>query len=303
MTSPAFTILLPVHRPPALLPHAIASVQAQERHDFELFVICDGAPPETAAVARRHAAADARIRVFEHPKGERHGELYRHQALQEARGAFVCQIADDDLWLPNHLGEIAALLRTVDFGNLSQVFVLADGRIRMRHGNLADAGLRRNMLKQAYNMFGPTVAGYRLTAYRSLPVGWSPGPPEVPSDLYMWRKFLARDDLSIGTRIAVSSVKFPAATRRKWTMDRRAAEIASWVERLSDAHERDAFCQEVLRTMDREANLTPIGNKRQLERSKAEVAKLRGKLRAMRSTLSWRLTRPFRGLMRRIGGR
>ena len=46
MTAPTFTILLPVNRPPALLKYAVRSVQAQERQDFELFIICDGAPPE-----------------------------------------------------------------------------------------------------------------------------------------------------------------------------------------------------------------------------------------------------------------
>jgi glycosyltransferase involved in cell wall biosynthesis len=298
VTSPTFTILLPVHRPPALLPFAIASVQAQERQDFELFVICDGAPPETAAVARRHAAQDARIRVFEHPKGERHGELYRDQALRSAHGEFVCQIGDDDLWLPNHLGEMSVLLRTFDFGNVSQIFMLADGRIGMRHGDLAHAALRRKMCEERFNMFGPTVAGYRLAAYRSLPVGWSPAPTELPSDLYMWRKFLTRDNLRIGTRIAVSSVQFVASIRREWTLDQRAAEMASWAERLSDAQERDAFCQAVLRKMDRDADLTPAERIHQLERSEARVARLRGKHRAMRSTLSWRLTRPFRKLAR-----
>jgi hypothetical protein len=34
MTDPAFTILLPVHRPPAMLPLAINSVLAQRRRDF-----------------------------------------------------------------------------------------------------------------------------------------------------------------------------------------------------------------------------------------------------------------------------
>src|SRR6202035_4475341 len=83
---PRFTVLLPVHRPPALLPFAIETVLAQEVDDFELFVICDGAPAETAACARDYARRDKRVRVFTFAKGERHGEAYRHQALTQAGG-------------------------------------------------------------------------------------------------------------------------------------------------------------------------------------------------------------------------
>ncbi len=44
MTSPLFTVLLPVIRPPALLPYAIESVLAQSERDFVLCVIGDGPP-------------------------------------------------------------------------------------------------------------------------------------------------------------------------------------------------------------------------------------------------------------------
>jgi glycosyltransferase involved in cell wall biosynthesis len=234
MTDPAFTVMLPVNRPPALLPYAIASVQAQERQDFELFVICDGAPPETAQTARRFAADDPRIRVFENPKGERNGEVHRHQALFEARGTYVSQLGDDDYWLPNHLSEMARLLEQFDFGNLSQVEIMPDGKVELLGGDVADPRTRHIMATQAITPCGPTSTGYRLEAYRALPVGWSPAPPDLPSDLYMWRKFLAHERLRFGTRVVVSSVKFSAQFRRGWSIEQRRAEIEAWLPRLSN---------------------------------------------------------------------
>ncbi|WP_119304927.1 glycosyltransferase family 2 protein [Dongia deserti] len=154
MSDPTFTILLPICRPPAMLPYAIESVLAQERRDFELFVICDGAPAETVSCARSFAARDHRIRPFVHPKGERHGEAYRHDALQDARGAYICQIGDDDLWFPNHLTEMTALLQGVDFGNLSHVDIRADGRIMLLPGDLGEAAVRERMLCTGFNFFG-----------------------------------------------------------------------------------------------------------------------------------------------------
>jgi glycosyltransferase involved in cell wall biosynthesis len=253
MTDPAFTVLLPVHRPPPLLPNAIASVLAQERQDFELFVICDGAPPETAEMARHHAATDGRIRVFEHPKGERNGEIYRHQALQQARGDFVCQLGDDDYWLPNHLSEMAKLLAEFDFGNLSQVEIMPGGIVELLGGDLADPRTRHTMATQPITPCGPTSTGYRLKAYRALPVGWAPAPPDVASDLFMWRKFLAHDGLRFGTRVVVSSVKFSAQFRRGWSLDRRQAEIEDWVPRLSNPHERSLITQAAMLSISQAA--------------------------------------------------
>ena len=306
MTDPAFTILLPVHRPPAMLPFAINSVLAQRRRDFELFVICDGAPPETTAVARRLAADDPRIQVFDHPKGERHGEAYRDLALRQARGRFVCQIGDDDLWLPHHLDEMSKLLDQVDFGNLPQVQVMADGMLAMLPGTLADADLRRAMLTEAFNFFGPTVAGYRIEAYRALPVGWSPAPPGIPTDFFMWRKFLAHHELRFGSRIAVTALKFAADARTGWSLERRRSEVAAWAERLSDPAACDLIAQSALSRLSQSA-LAPADARaierrlqRALKASRKRSDELSRKLHETRQSWSWRLTRPFRKLARRI---
>ena len=317
MTDPAFTILLPVHRPPAMLPYAIESVLAQQRRDFELFVICDGAPPETAKVARRHAADDPRIQVFDHPKGERHGEAYREQALRQARGRFVCQIGDDDLWLPHHLDEMSKLLGQVDFGNLPQVEVAPDGTLVILPGTLSDANLRRTMLTESFNFFGPTVAGYRIEAYRALPVGWSPAPPGLLTDLFMWRKFLAHHDLRFGSRIAVTALKFSAPPRKGWSLEQRRSEVAAWAARLSDPAACDLVAQSALSRLSQSA-LTLArrtealetaahaieGQLRQaLKASEERSDELSRKLRKTRRSWSWRLTRPFRKLARRTAGR
>lgn len=262
MTNPSFTILLPVHRPPAMLPYAIASVQAQKRQDFELFVICDGAPPETAELARRCATEDPRIQVFEHPKGERHGEAYRHRALREARGQYVCQISDDDLWLPAHLTEIGKLLRSVDFGNISMVWLQPNGKSVVDRHDLSDPEIRRRMMQQTWNFFGPTTVGYRLSAYRTLPDGWSPAPQGLPSDLFMWRKFLARTELRVGTRLAVTSAHFAAAYRKDWTDAQREAEIRHWAGRLADPAFRRSFARKTLLRSERHSrniSSNPLG--------------------------------------------
>jgi len=262
VTEPAFTILLPVHRSPAMLPYAIRSVLAQSRQDFELFVICDGAPPETAAVAEEFAAQDPRIRVFAHPKGDRNGELYRHHALQSARGRYVCQIADDDLWFPNHLEEVAILLDQAEFGNVLQINVQGDGFAYCNPGDLARAGTRRNMLARKENFFGPTAAGYRLATYRRLPVGWSPAPSGTWSDLHMWRKFLSLPDITCATRFAFTCLHIAAGSRTHTSDQQRAEENRRFLEDIRDPKRRDALVQGVMRHLMLRAQLTEKATKR-----------------------------------------
>jgi glycosyltransferase involved in cell wall biosynthesis len=242
-----FTIMLPVHRPPALLPYAIASVLAQRRKDFELIIICDGTPDETVEHARAAAARDPRIQVRAYPKGERFGEAYRHEVLGQARGTLVCQIADDDLWLPNHLDEIEKLLREFEFGNLPQVEVEPNGVVNVQLEDLAQPQTRERLLNEHVNFFGPSVAGYRLSTYRRLPVGWSPAPAGIWSDLSMWRKFLALPGIVCGTRIGFTNFHFHASNRRDWTLERREAETKAWAQRGRDPQACDRLFQAFLR--------------------------------------------------------
>jgi len=238
---PLFTILLPVHRPPALLPFAIETVLAQSMPSFDLFVVCDGTPAETVDCARSFAARDPRVHVFPFEKGERNGEVHRHAVLERVTSRFVAQIGDDDLWFPDHLAELARLLDRVDFGNLLQAELLSDGDVIVHLGDLADPETRRRMREEPWNFFGPTAAGYRLSAYRCLPVGWSPAPPDVWSDLHMWRKFLQRHDLSFGTRFTVQSAKLAAAFRQHMTLEERALEHRAVAAQLSTSEERSNF--------------------------------------------------------------
>lgn len=240
-TTALFTVLLPVHRPPALLPFAIESVLAQRETHFQLCIICDGAPPETVACAREFAERDARIKVFAFEKGERHGELHRHHVLQGADTEFVAQIGDDDLWFPDFLGEMASLLACADFGNLPQTQLTAQGDIWIHASDLGHPEVRRKMLEEKWNMVGPTFAGYRLSAYRRLPEGWSPAPSDIWTDLFMWRKFLAIPGIRFATRFSVQGVKFSAEFRQAWTLAERVSETAAFADRMSDPLARSRF--------------------------------------------------------------
>jgi glycosyltransferase involved in cell wall biosynthesis len=277
MSDPTFSVLLPVNRTPELLPFAIASVLAQERPDLELLIICDGGPAETVAAAEAAAADDNRVRVFSFPKGERHGEAHRHAVLQQARGRMVCQIADDDLWFPEHLSEINTLLDEVEFGHTLHTAIDAGDTGYAIFVDLADRKLQERMLTAKYNVFGPTVTGYRMSTYRRMPVGWSPAPIDLWTDLAMWRKFLVLPDIVVGTRIAVSSLHFPNSARQGWSIERRRAEIERYAGLARSPQWRDGFRQCVLRR----AALAHVAHERRHDEEAAEQDRLRAALEAL----------------------
>jgi hypothetical protein len=265
-----------VHRLPALLPYAVRSVLDQRRGDFELFIVCDGAPEETAAAAYGFAAEDRRIRVFAHPKGERNGEAWRHLALQQAAGRYVCHIADDDLWFDDHLIEVERLLATADLGNTLSLRLAPDGRPSLPLGDLAIPAVRASMQALAFNFFGLSSAFYRLEAYRALPVGWSPAPPEVWSDLFMWRKFFAAPGLTFATCPIATTLGFPTPQRLELTLEQRRQEIGRYAGLIRDPGFRDDIWRRALLAAAAEKigllqQLSAQGRKARVEQARAEA--------------------------------
>ena len=250
---PRFTVLLAVNRGPHLLPYAIESVLAQTESRFELLIVCDGAPSATAECAESYARRDRRVSVFKFPKGERRGEAHRHAVLAQASGDFVAYIPDDDLWFPEHLDELGRLLEDVDFGNLLHVFIDAYGNLQCFPCDLNDREITAKMLSDKYNLFGPTVVGHRRSLYTRLREGWAPGPPDVPTDLNMWRKFLSAPGVRIASRVAVTSLHFPDALRRDRSEADRVRELSEWSIRIRSPLERERIRQIVLLWLCRSA--------------------------------------------------
>jgi len=284
MSAPLFTVLLPVHRPPALLPFAVRSVLAQSCAALELFIICDGAPAETVAAAEAFAAADPRVRVFAHPKGERNGEAYRHLALEQASGRYVCQIGDDDLWFADHLAEAAQLLAEADFGALLGLQLHPNGAPFLHLIDLEHPTVRESMLRNRFNFFGPTCAAYRLEAYRALPVGWSPAPKDIWSDLWMWRKFLAQPGLRFATRPVATSLGLPASLRADLTLEQRQAEAAGYAEQLARPGFREALWRAALLEHAGQAlqwRLDGLSGQRRAAAAEARLAELTAALAAV----------------------
>lgn len=84
------TVVIPTFNHGPTLLYSVASALEQTVQDIEVFIIGDGVPDVTREIVGNFIGQDKRVRFFDNPKGPRHGEIYRHQALAEASGEIVC---------------------------------------------------------------------------------------------------------------------------------------------------------------------------------------------------------------------
>ncbi len=227
------TVLVPTHSHGATLQLSVRSALAQTVADLEVIIVGDGATEETVDAANALCREDDRVRFLPFPKGERHGERSRHVALEGARGDVVCYLADDDLWLPDHVACMCELLQSADFAVGVRLMTHPSGEYEIERVDLAQPSVRELFLAGLNNASLSTVA-HTMRAYRALPVGWRPAPTDVSPPLYMWQQFLADPTCRAMTGTRLTSINFPDSWRTGWSTAERAREIAPVAARLTD---------------------------------------------------------------------
>jgi hypothetical protein len=97
------------------------------------------------------------------------------------------------------------------------------------------------MCAETFNIFGLSAAGHRLSAYRGLPQGWSPAPPDLPTDLHMWRKWINAGSVRYAASPAVTSLHIPRSTRAQQEPDTGLREANFWRALMRDPIMRRAL--------------------------------------------------------------
>ena len=111
---PAVSVIIPTYKHQDFVLATLDSVFAQTFTDYEVIVINDGSPDDTARVLGPLAEA-GRIRYLEQ---ENTGQsVARNRGIAEARGEFIALLDDDDWWPPGKLQwQMDALARHPEAG-------------------------------------------------------------------------------------------------------------------------------------------------------------------------------------------
>ncbi len=228
-------ILCPTHDHADALFMSLASVRLQTVTDWRMVVICDGSPPRTLEVLEAICAQDDRISFQTFEKGERFGEAYRDGVLRAATEEFVCHLSDDDIWASNHLDSMLRLLDHGDWGAQSQLVCGFRGIPFWTPVNFGTSVVRKGFDNHEFIAGGLNNVAYRREAYLKLPVGWSPAPAHLPSDCFMWAKFLRHPDISVASTTNATALKLPSDQKkaRKFTVDDSMAHLGPWLGRVN----------------------------------------------------------------------
>ena len=168
--SVAATVLIPTHDHGPTLRYSVESALRQSMSDIEIFIVGDGVDDLSRSVIAELTRKDGRVRFFDFPKGERHGEASRHLALQEARGEMVAYLSDDDLWFPEHLERMHDALQRHNVVNVLGMCVHADGTLGTWYGDLNHPEYRERM-RGKWNFIPLSTLAHRMDFYRKLPLG------------------------------------------------------------------------------------------------------------------------------------
>ncbi len=107
---PLICVVVPSFNAGAYLSEALRSLAAQTYRQWECIVVDDGSSDDTAAIARRHAAADHRFRLISQANGGSSRARNAGVAVASDAVEYVAFLDADDIWLPDSLAVLLANL-------------------------------------------------------------------------------------------------------------------------------------------------------------------------------------------------
>ena len=146
MTEPLVTIVVPACRRTEYIAEALRSALAQTWQNFEIIVSDDGPTKDIAGIVS--SFSDPRLRYRDN--GRNVGIALNHyRAFREARGEYIANLDDDDVWEPDFLSELVPRMEedaAISVAFCDHQIIDQKGRILRRVTNRNSRRYRRNTL-------------------------------------------------------------------------------------------------------------------------------------------------------------
>lgn len=107
--APLFSIVLPTYGVEPYIAQVLTCLQNQTYSDFEVLVVDDASPDQSAAIAQHFADQDARIRIIHHADNQGLSAA-RNSGISFAKGCYITFFDPDDTYEPQLLEKVAESL-------------------------------------------------------------------------------------------------------------------------------------------------------------------------------------------------
>lgn len=300
-------VIVPTHDHPWALDLSVESVLAQTLENLDIVIIGDGVGDDTRDVVASLLERDRRIRFIDAPKSPSRAERVRHEVISSTDADVVAYLGDDDLFFPDHIQSMVALLDEHDFAHPVSVCLDEHDDLTAFPADLSDADCVEWHLHRGWNTIGLSGVAHTSEMYRRLPQGWTEPPEGWWSDHYFWSQIFQLPGVRLVTSARSTVVRTPSAWRSDQTPASRRLSLERWLGRI----ERPEYAEEwnrlvgdavrrsaVTNSMWTVRHHRTIGELRELLDQQAKLledlqdsglAPARAELAAMRSSRTWRL--------------
>ncbi|MDZ4179243.1 MAG: glycosyltransferase [Coriobacteriia bacterium] len=172
-----FSVVVPAYNAAATLSSTLDALLEQSLDDWECVIVDDGSTDDTLAIARGYAADDSRFRVLSQPNAGTGGAY--NTGVSGARGEYVVLCSADDILLPEHLAEMAALIARepgFDIYSTNGFLWTPEGDVRRvvyQPGEVAQSWSLEELIDRCFYSVGATyrrglfdsVGGYRTAVF------------------------------------------------------------------------------------------------------------------------------------------
>jgi glycosyltransferase involved in cell wall biosynthesis len=158
------SVIIPAYGHAEYILQTLDSVFAQTFRDYEIIVVNDGSPDNTAAVLGPLIAAD-KIRYFEQPN--QGVATARNFGISQAKGRYIALLDDDDLWPTDKLAWQVAAITDGDAVALggSAIIVGAQGDTEQMPENVKDGELALERFFEGNPFYSPGQVLFRRDVF------------------------------------------------------------------------------------------------------------------------------------------
>lgn len=107
------SIITPVYNCEKFIVETINSVQKQTHQNWEMLLVDDCSPDNSAEIIKKLAAEDSRLKYIKLPENSG-AAVARNTGLENAKGRYIAYLDADDIWFPNKLESQIAFMEKND---------------------------------------------------------------------------------------------------------------------------------------------------------------------------------------------